>query len=279
MPHGWPAYLYALNKTTMNRLTIAVALLLTMSSNAQNIQLKLPAGKKFETTTTQYQTQLLADAEIISSMLLVELYEIKSVKPAQTDIQATLLRIKRNYTGMGEDFTDDTDEKNETGIMLKEKFCQPKNIRVNAAGKPVDEASMANAHKTDLMATGISLFYSSLIGRPLTKGASWKDSSVSILDQYNRKINGTFTVISVQDNTAVITFEGNSESGLMIELEENASSSIEKSKITGEIKMDLETGIVLESTTSGEGTTIFEANGKSITAVSKTTTTIKTKML
>lgn len=279
MPHVLPAYLYALNKTTMNRLTIAVALLLTMSSNAQNIQLKLPAGKKFETTTTHYETQLAADAEIISTMLLVELYEIKSVKPAQIDMQATLLRLKRNYTGMGEDITDDTDEKNETDVMLKERFCKPRNIRVNAAGKPVDEASMDNAFKTDLMATGISLFYSSLIGRPLTKGASWKDSSVSISDQYNRKIKGTFTVRSVQDNTAVITFEGNLENGFMIELEENTSSSIEKSKITGEIKMDLETGIVLESTTSGEGTTIVEANGKAITSVSKSTTTIKTKML
>lgn len=278
------------------KLIVATTLLLTTSSYAQKTKLNLAEGKKYEITATLVTASTGAELDVSMNGSYVQMLEVKKNQAGQADIVVTMKRIINNSTIDGDD-TDviDTDDENceEQGAMMKKLIINnPKNFTVNTAGVIIkeDPAEIENVSgievKADIirgvnniMQSGTALFCASLIGRPFTVGASWTDSvKVERPNQMNKSA-GVFTVKSVENNTAVIAFNGTTSDITIAEYFNTITRSETKSTVNGEIKIDLATGIILESNATSDGVAVLEMGGKSATSNVKNTYTTKTKIL
>lgn len=278
------------------KLIIFAALLLTVNSYAQNTKLNLAEGKKYEITATLVTASTGGELDVSMNGTYVQMLEVKKNQSGQADLVVTMKRIINNSTIYGDD-TDviDTDDENceEQGAIMKKLIINnPKNFTANTAGVIIkeDQAEIENISGIDvkadiirgvnnIMQSGTALFCASLIGRPFTVGASWTDSvKVERPNQMNKSA-GVFTVKSVENNTAVIAFNGTASDITIAEYFNTITRAETKSTVSGEVKIDLATGIILESNSTSEGVALMEPGGKNSTYNVKNTYTTKTKIL
>lgn len=276
------------------KMIVFAALLLTVNSYAQHTKLNLPEGKKYEITATITSAMTGTETDISMNGLYIQTLEVKKSQAGQADLVATIKRIVTKSNFNGDEGVTDTDDENcdEEAMPMKKFINYPKNFTANTAGVIIkeDQAETENVNgipvKADIircvnnmMQSGTALFCASLIGRPFTVGASWTDSAKTELPNQMIKSTGAFTVKSVENNTAVIAFNGTSNDITIAEYF-NVTTRIEnKSRLNGEVTIDLATGIIMESNTTSDGVSVMEIEGKSTTSNIKHTYITKTKIL
>jgi hypothetical protein len=188
---------------------------------------------------------------------------------------------------MGQDMEYDSDKKDNSGQLAEQMgdaVGKTKLMTIDASGKVIKEDNTEKAGG-GMMGMGTaslsnnSLFYASLLGRDLKQNNTIADSVISDSEKMKSKIAGTYVVQSVENNIATILFTGTQTVSGVIEQMGQEMNMTGTSKVTAEIKMNIATGIILESKTTTDGTNNVDAMGMSIPVTLKSTTTSTVKAL
>lgn len=268
---------------------IAATLFLAFGGYAQNTKLVLIKGQKYEVTTTSKVNSVASvmgqEMENIANTTTVETFEVKNTDAAQTDLVSMVTRMVINATAMGQETSFDSDKKDNSGPGTEEMaklINKPKNIVIDANGKILkedkDEASDANMAMSGAK-SAISFFNASMIGKTVKMGESWMDSIASNTDKIKTNTVGTYSVKGIENNIATIVFNGTTTVAGVMEQMGQEMDMKSTSKVTGESKLDLTNGIIIETTTSSDGNMTIEVSGMSIPVTVKITSTTKTKAL
>lgn len=275
----------------LKRLMIAATLLLAVGANAQQVKLSLAKGNKYEVTNTTKVTSVASvmgqEMESTASTSTTELVEVKDVSKKQIDLVSTITQMKVSAVAMGQETNFDSDKKDNTGPGAEEMgkgINKPRNITIDENGKVIKEdkdenAGVAASTMGVTEQSGLSLVKEGFIGKTITTGASWMDSTISNRDKITTKTAGTYTAKSIEGNIAVIGFDGiTTVTGTMEQMGQEMEMK-SSSKITMEIKLDIETGVILENTSTSTGDMTIEAAGMSIPVAVKTRSVVKTRKL
>lgn len=268
---------------------LAATLFLAVGGYAQNSKLVLIKGQKYEVTSTSKVNSTASvmgqEMENTANTTTVETIEVKNTGAAQYDLVSMVTRMVLNASAMGQETNFDSDKKDNSGPGAEEMaklINKPKNIVIDDKGKVLkedkDEASEANMAMSGGK-SGVSLFNASLIGRTIKLGESWLDSVASNTDKMKTNTVGTYTVKSIENNIATIVFNGTTTvTGVMEQMGQEMDMK-STSKVTGESKLDLTNGIIMETSSNSDGNMTVEVGGMSIPVTIKTTSTTKTKAL
>lgn len=110
-------------------------------------------------------------------------------------------------------------------------------------------------------------------------GSSWTDSSLIVVDQLKTKVNGIYTLLSKQGNSATFQYEGKQ----LVEGNMEQMGQSMAMKGTNEVKMtiilNIDNGVISEVSNTIDGKTNIEAMGMTIPATIKSTITTTVKAL
>lgn len=267
---------------------VAASLLLATGSYAQNVKLVLNKGQKYEVSTTSKVNSVASvmgqEMESTANTLTVELIEVKDTRAAETDLVSTVTRLSVSSSAMGQEMNYDSDKKDNSGPGTEEMAKQvnkPRNITINDNGKILKEEKNEAAAGMMMMSggggNGLAFFREALIGKNLKTGESWADSTVNNTDKMKTTTVGTFTVKSIENNIATVTFAGTASSAGTMEQMGQEMEMKATNKINSESKVNLANGTIIENTTNVDGTATVEAMGMSIpvTIKNNSTTTVK----
>ncbi|MBL7703435.1 MAG: hypothetical protein JNM14_14385 [Ferruginibacter sp.] len=272
------------------KLIIALAFVPAVTQ-AQTIQLKLPKGAKYEiATTTRVNSSASVMGQEMESALdnsVVESIEVKDARAAETDIVSIITRITANIQAMGQEMAYNSDKKDNEGA-LTETFDKlkgrVKNITIDANGKivkedkPAEEIS-AGAMGMSVGAGGLPGFNSIFTGREAKAGTTWYDSTKNVAEKLTTSTAGNYTVQSVSDGTAIISFAGTQTSTGTIEQMGMEMGMTTSSKVTSQFEVDIATGLIKKSSVTTDGNSTIEAGGMSIPATIKSTITSSARQL
>ncbi|TMI62632.1 MAG: hypothetical protein E6H07_14560 [Bacteroidetes bacterium] len=278
----------------MNSKILAFATFLFLGSTAfsQSVKLSLGAGAKYEVITTmKMSSSANAMGQTIETGMdneNTELFDVKSVTTNNNELSAVLKRIKFNLSGMGQDMSYDSDNKESKGELAEafgKKVGKPYQVLYDDNGKVLNKDVVAEA-KPEMPIPGapapsgkVELIDEIFIGKQLTNGYSWYDSTTTDVDKMKTTIKGTYKVLSVLNNNATIMFEGiQQQTGVMEQMgmELNMSGT---SNVTKEFLLDLKTGLIIQSNTKTKGTSNIEVMGTNIPVETDVTTTKKIKLV
>jgi len=278
----------------MNSKILAFAAFLFLGSAAfsQSVKLSLGAGAKYEVITTmKVSSSANAMGQTIETGMdneSTELFDVKSVATNNNELSAVLKRIKVNLSGMGQDMSYDSDNKESKGEIAEafgKKVGKPYQVLYDDNGKVLNKDVVAEA-KPEMPIPGapapsgkVELIDEIFIGKPLTNGYSWYDSTTSDIKKMKITIKGTYKVLSVQNNIATIMFEGTQQQAGVVEQMDMELNMSGTSNVTKEILLDLKTGLVIQSNTKTKGTSNIEVMGTNIPVETDVTTTKKIKLV
>lgn len=258
---------------------------------AQTIKLKLAKGARYEIATT---TKVNSSASVMGQEMettldnnVVESIDVKDARAAETDLVSTITKITANIQAMGQEMVYDSDKKDNEGAMTEafdKMKGRVKNITIDANGKIVKqdkdpEELSAGAMGMSIGAAGLPGFNSSFTGKETKAGVSWMDSTKTVADKLSTATVGTYTIQSVNDGTATISFAGTQTSSGTIEQMGMEMSMTTSSKVTSQFEVDIATGLIKKSSVTTDGNSTIEAAGMSIPAIVKSTITSSAKQL
>lgn len=275
----------------LKQMILAAALVTATGSYAQTTTLQLIKGQKFEVTTV---TSLSSVAELMGQSMessvdnnSTKVYEVTDKRSTETDISFTTTKVKANMQAMGQEMDYDSDKKDNSGPLAEQignTVGKTNNMTINAMGKVIKEdnaekigGSMMNMGSASL--SNNSLFYASLIGRDLKQNNSIADSVVTDSEKMKSKIVGNYVVQSIENNIATVLFTGTQTMSGVVEQMGQEMNMTGTSKVNAEIKMNVATGIILESKTTIDGSNSIDAMGMTIPVTLKSTTTSTVKAL
>lgn len=270
----------------------AAAIIMATGSYAQTTKLALNKGQKFEVITV---SKVNTVADVMGQQMennvdnnSNEMYEVTDTRPGETDLGLTITKLKANVQAMGQEMSYDSDKKDNSGPLADEMsktVGKTKKMTVDAAGKIIKEDKPEKEAGGGMMNMGsgslssISIFYASLIGRDLSPNSTIADSVISNTDKIKSKVVGNFVVKSIENGIATIEFTGTQTTSGVIEQMGQEMSMSGSSKVSSQIKMNIGTGIILETSTTTDGSNTVEAMGMSIPVTVKSTTTTIVKAL
>ena len=269
---------------------LALILFFTAGSYAQTVKLVLVKGEKYEQTSITAVKSVSSimgqEMESTANTTTVEIFEIKNVSATEINLTTTIKRMIVNSTGMGQEMNFDSDKKDNTGPGAEElakMVGKIKNVTIDGSGKVIKE-DKEESNPVNPMGTGksgISIINAEFIGKQIKAGMSWP-STVSV-DTGAIKTNttGTYTIQSVNDQTHIAAIEFKGTTTLTGTMEQMGQEMDIKStnKVTGQLQVDLNTGIILENNTTTTGNMTIETSGMSIPIVLNNTVTTKVKKL
>jgi len=278
---------------TMNRkqIILAAAMVISMGCYAQTTTLQLSKGQKFEVITV---TNLSSVAELMGQTMestvdnnSTKVYEVIDKRNTETDISYSTTKVKANMQAMGQEMDYDSDKKDNAGPLAEQignTVGKVNNMTINASGKVIKEdntekisGGMMNMVSASL--SNHSLFYTSLLGRDLKQNNSIPDSVVVDSEKMKSKIVGSYTVQSVENNIATVLFTGTQTMNGVVEQMGQEMNMTGSGKVNAEIKLNVTTGIILESKTTIDGTNNIDAMGMSIPVTLKSTSTSTVKAI
>ncbi|MBL7728125.1 MAG: hypothetical protein JNM68_10580 [Dinghuibacter sp.] len=270
----------------------AAAIAISTGSYAQNAKLALNKGQKFEVTTVSKMSSI---AEVMGQQMetnvdnnSTEMFEAKDRRTGETDFGITLTKLKVNIQSMGQDMSFDSDKKDNSGPFaesMSKSVGKTRNTTVDDNGKVLKEDKVETETGNMMLNMGnasvstISLFYASLLGKELKPEAVFPDSLNSNAEKMKSKIVGNFVVKSIDNGIASIEFTGTQTNSGTIEQMGQEMGMSGTNKVTTQIKMNIATGIIMETSTTVDGNSTVEFSGMSIPVTIKSTTTTTTKAL
>lgn len=273
----------------INFFLIAVVCFSTTSIGQTNTSLKLPTGKTYQvenkietTSSTDVQGQSMESKANVTSTYKIA---VKNKSGENYSLTNTLSHIAMDMSMMSQQVNFDSDKKEdmdgEIGSALKSYINQPKDLQIDKSGKIISEDS------TDTSATGIAKrlnFAQTGYGTQLAflalpanakVGSSWIDSSND--DGISRTTN--YTIKDISGGIANISFSGEVSTDATMEQNGMEISTKTKGKVTGEEKVDVKTGIIQSSTSTGDASGTVTAMGQDFPTTAKVTSTTTVKEL
>lgn len=265
-----------------------LAILFSFKGYSQ-VKLVLNTGQKIEVVTDLSTTSVASvmgqDIESSAATNTTEVFEIKNAGAKQTDLVATVTHLTADINAMGQNTKYDSDKKDNTDPgagEMGEMVNKPKNITIDPNGKILKEDKSVTSGAAQFAGSALSstpFLRESFVGKNLKNGDSWMDSTTTSSDKLNTTTVGTYTVKSMDNNIATISFAGTTKlSGTMEQMGQEMEMT-STSTVSAETKLDVTTGIIIESVANSEGTMNIEAAGMSIPVTVKTKTTTKSRML
>lgn len=269
------------------QLLFAAGICFSTVTLAQKSSLKLPSGKSYQvlnkletTSSTDVQGQTMESKANISSTYKID---VKNKSGVTYNLTNTLSHINMKMSMMGQDMNFDSDSSSdmngEFGSALKDYINKPKDIEVDNSGKIVsadttDTSATGIAKRLNLAQTGYGtqLAFLPLPSNPKT-GSTWTETSNS--DGMSRTTN--YTIKDISGNIATISFTGTDSVETTMEQQGMEISTKTHGKMVGEEKVDLRTGVIQSSTSTGDASGTVTAMGQDFPMTTKisSSTTVK----
>ena len=272
-------------------LLILSSLFFATALYAQRAKITLEKGQKYQLTTqiktTSIFTTMGQEMESNTDNTIVEGIEIKDTRPAETDLSKVISKLGMKMQMMGQETNYDSDKKNNTGPLaenLDKLVGKVKNITIDAGGNVLKENKDSDT-ASDIMLmgmtaqTGIGFIKTALIGHELRLNSAWPDTVDNNVDKLRSKIQGVYKVESIEGNIATVSFNGNQQMSGKVEQMGQEVEMSGTNKLSTRYKMDLSSGLILESSSITEGSSNIDAMGMVIPLTTKTTTTTALKKL
>ncbi|HEU5053741.1 MAG TPA: DUF6263 family protein [Hanamia sp.] len=251
--------------------------------------LKLPSGKTFQvinqletSSSTDVQGQTMESKANIASTYKIE---VKGNSGPNYNLTNTLSHINMSMTMMGQDMTFDSDSSSdmngEFGSALKDYINKPKAIQIDNTGKII------SADSTDTSATGIAQrlnlaqtgYGTQLAFLPLPSnakvGTKWTENSNN-----NGIVRTTdYTITAISGNVATVAFTATDSIQVKMEQQGMEIETKTHGKSQGEDKVDIKTGVILSSSSTGDASGTVSAMGQDFPMTTKITSTTTVKEL
>jgi hypothetical protein len=272
----------------------------TFSATAQTApgKIHLNKGQKVQvdnTITSVISMEMMGQSmEMNSDGMMLYKVEVKDKKDTSYNISSTLTKMTNNGSMMGQSYSFDSDKKKdldstEMGKAIKKELNVAKEIELNNSGQQVNQKMIdisEDAGQNPMMGmmktmSGAGAAFSSVteIFQALPAGAkngdSWVDSSIADgLKSYR-----SYTIKDVTNNIATITITGNQIVNKTLEQMGSAINLSMQAKLSGEAKIEVNSGVVQQKNFTMEGAGNADAMGQTIPLTMKVTSITNVKNL
>jgi hypothetical protein len=185
---------------------------------------------------------------------------------------------------MGQESGFDSEKDNNSGPLadlLSPMINKTNNLTIDNKGNIIKQAKDENAAALASLTGGsgnqghIELFIPVLISKELKIGDSFPDSSSTTGEKSSSKTSGIYTIKSIEKGIVTVSYTGTEISSITMEQMGMEMLNNSTNKVSSEIQVDMETGIMMEKTSTIETANTVEAAGMSIPGSGKTTITVK----
>lgn len=267
----------------------AIVCFSTASVGQTNTSIKLSTGKiyqvdnKIETnSSTEVQGQTMESKFNVTSTYKIE---VKGKTGDNYNLTNTLSHIVMDMNVMSQQINFDSDKKEDMdgqmGTGLKAFVNQPKDLQMDNSGKVIfkdstDSSLSGVAQKLNLAQTGFGTQLAFLALPDNVKvGSSWTDSTNT--DGISRTTN--YTIKSISGGIADVSFTGTTTSDVKMEQNGMEISTKTTGKINGDEKVEVKTGVIQSSTSTGDASGTVTAMGQDFPATVKVTSSTTVKEL
>lgn len=263
---------------------------LSVNSFAQLTKADVQKGQKFRVETT---SKINSSAEVMGQTMennfdskTRTVYEIAKTESDGIKLFSTITKLQVNASTMGQEMLFDSDKNNNEGPMadlLSKKVNKKNEMTIDDKGNIIkredneDDGSMGSM--AGVPGSGpepvTELFIPGLLGRELKTGESFTDISTVKKEKYQSRDSGTYTVTSIENGVASISYTGKQVTSTTMEQMGMEMVSAANNTVKTELQLDIRTGLVLAKATVIESTVNIEAGGMSIPATGKSIITVK----
>lgn len=269
---------------------LTVALFITVNSFAQKTKIIVSKDQKFKVESV---TNMNSSAEVMGQSMestvdnkTTTLVEVTDVDRNEIKLKSTITNMVATSNSMGQQMSFDSDKKDNSGAMadmLSPKINKARKIVIDEKGSVIkregddmgDDGQMAMMGLPVGDESVIELFISALIGRELKAGDVIPGIVTTAKDKFNSKDSGTYTVTSVENGIASISYTGTQIVNATVEQMGMEMQTTSNNAVKSELQMDINTCLVLLRATVIEMNVTIDVGGISIPATGKTTVTTK----
>ncbi|MBL0154067.1 MAG: hypothetical protein IPP93_11460 [Chitinophagaceae bacterium] len=273
---------------------IAALFLLTASQAfGQKPVLNLSKGQKITiTTTTKASSSAQVMGQDIENKIDASATQVADVTDVKTEgVELNLLNshILVSVQSMGQEMGYDSDKKDNEGPMAEVfgKYVNaPVNLTVNSEGTIIKKETKISEESAGGPSMGgfqdqlsaLGCIKSRILGRDLSAGLTWQDSATTVKGKLTIKDDGNFTVVTIENGMASLTYEGTSITSGVVEQMGQEMEFAGQSKVSTKLVIDLKTGIVLIENTSSTINAAVNAGGMEIPVTGSNTYTMNAKL-
>lgn len=215
-------------------------------------------SKTNQTTTMKVQNQTMRNSQ---NMDIRQSFTAKEVSASQNVFETQVDAIKMVSTTMGMTFTYDSDNPQNTSPMIADQASEfDKIIKKNSTVTYTDLGH--NADPENLEMSQLNNVIIELPEKELHVGDKWDYVKTQSVSNYNVSINMTYTITKISKKSVDVSFSG----------------TIDSKDITGTYDgtstIDLQTGIVMESTVNNNLSMTISEQGLEIPVTVKGTSTV-----
>ncbi|NOT51736.1 MAG: hypothetical protein HOP10_10730 [Chitinophagaceae bacterium] len=272
----------------MRSLFFGSLMTITVTGFSQQVKINVKTGDKYKVQTI---VNLSSVAELMGQSMETTLdqksnttYEIAAITTDGIAMQSTITKMDVKTMMMGQESNFDSEKDNNSGPLadlFSPMINKVANLTIDNKGIITRQEKDENAAALAALTGGggnennIDLFISVLIGRELKIGDVFPDSSSTTGEKNSSKTSGIYTIKSIEKGVATISYTGTEVSSMTMEQMGMEVINNSTNKITSEIQVDMETGIMMEKTTLKETTNTIEVGGMSIPGTGKSTIAVK----
>lgn len=253
-----------------------------------NASLNLQKGQKYQvenkietSSSTQVQGQSMESKANVTSTYNIE---VKDKSANSYNLTNTISHILMNMEMMGQQIDFDSDKKEDMdgqmGSALKDYINNPKDVQIDNSGKinsgPVDTSAAGIAQQMNFAQTGYGAQMAFLaIPKNAKVGTAWTETtSDGGIDKTTNYI-----IKEINGNIATVSLTGTVSSKTTMQQQGMEVSTKTSGKFTGEDKVDIKSGVIQTSTTTGDASGTVTAMGQDFPTSTKITSTTSVKSL
>src|SRR5665213_71803 len=271
-------------------LLIAAAFCISTTAFTQsNPTLHLQKGQKFQvenkietTSSTTVQGQAMDSKANITSTYNIE---VKDKVNDNYNLSNTISHILMNMEMMGQYINFDSDKQEDmdgmVGESLKDYINKPQDVQMDNSGKIISDPK--DTSKASAIAKQLN-FAQSGYGTQMTFLAIPKNAKVGT--SWTTKTNAegiestnNYTIKEINGDVATVSLDGTVATNMT--MQQNAMDVVTKTsgKMSGEEKVNMKTGVIQTSTTTGDASGTVTAMGQDFPSSTKVTSTTSIKTL
>ncbi len=275
------------------KLFTALFLLAASQSFGQKPVLALAKGQKI---TVSSSIKATSTAEVMGQAMentidaaANQVADVTDVKTEGVEINLVNNKIVISVKSMGQEMAFDSDKKDNEGPMADvfSKYVNvPVGLTLNSAGTVTKKETKFSEESAGGPSMGgfqdqlsaLGCIKSGVLGRDLSAGLSWHDSTTTQKGKLTVKDEGLYTVVTIENGMASLTYEGTSITSGVIEQMGQEMEFSGQSKVSTKLVIDLKTGIVLIENTTTTINAAVNAGGMEIPVTGSNTYTMNAKL-
>ncbi len=291
---------------------LVVLLLFASGPEAQVIKISVQKGQKYLLETGS----IMSDSSEIGGQSLkttveyknFSVYEVTTTGKTETVFQVTTTRIisKTAISGIMEmeQMNDSDTDKEDSISKMPSKIGKTRKVFVDNDGYMVKQdnnektyTDTTEKYENPMKGWDFSrskapadLYVPLFIGKELKPGASFpyldsstvekNTTSFSIhKEKMDTRDSGTYTITGIENGIASISYSGIRIFSMLMNIMDKPTNSISKSFVKAQLQIDMNTGMLMSKITEEDATIYSGDNNKSRESTSKSTNTIKVKLI